>query len=64
MIIIMYNERVGITFLTNPTPTFPPARQEDVIALKRKTGESSIKDAIAQAVYHYLKCQKTDDGAS
>ena len=29
---------------------------EDVIALKTKTGESSIKDAISKAVYHYLKC--------
>ncbi len=32
--------------------------QEDVIALKKKTGESSIKDAIAKAVYHYLKCDR------
>lgn len=32
--------------------------REDVIALKIKTGESSIKDAIAKAVYHYLKCEK------
>jgi hypothetical protein len=30
--------------------------QEDVIALKEKSGESSIKEAIAKAVYHYLKC--------
>ncbi len=29
---------------------------EDVIALKQKSGESSIKEAIAKAVYHYLKC--------
>ncbi len=32
--------------------------QEDVIALKQKSGESSIKDAISKAVYHYLKCDK------
>ncbi len=32
--------------------------QEDVTALKKKTGESSIKDAIAKAVYHYLKCDR------
>ncbi|MCX9010462.1 MAG: DUF5371 family protein [Candidatus Methanoperedens sp.] len=32
--------------------------QEDVIALKKKTGESSVKDAISKAVYHYLKCNK------
>ena len=31
--------------------------QEDVIALKQKTGESSIKEAISKAVYHYLKCE-------
>jgi hypothetical protein len=33
--------------------------QEDLIALKRKSGKSNIKDAVAKAVYHYLKCQKT-----
>lgn len=32
--------------------------QEDVIALKQKSGESSIKEAISKAVYHYLKCDK------
>jgi hypothetical protein len=35
--------------------------QEDVIALKKRTGESNIKDAISKAIYHYLKCQKTDE---
>ncbi len=30
---------------------------EDVIALKTKTGESSVKEAISRAVYHYLKCK-------
>jgi hypothetical protein len=35
--------------------------QEDVIALKEKSGESSIKEAIAKAVYHYLKCDKTHE---
>ena len=29
--------------------------QEDVIALKKKTKKSSIKEAIADAVYFYLK---------
>ncbi len=32
--------------------------QEDAIALKEKTHESSIKEAISKAVYHYLKCDK------
>lgn len=32
--------------------------QEDVIALKEKAHESSIKEAIAKAVYHYLKCDR------
>ncbi len=32
--------------------------QEDVIALKQKSGESSIKEAISKAVYHYLKCDR------
>ncbi len=30
--------------------------QEDVIALKIKSGEDSVKEAISKAVYHYLKC--------
>ncbi|MCX9075934.1 MAG: DUF5371 family protein [Candidatus Methanoperedens sp.] len=30
--------------------------EEDVIALKQKSRETSIKEAIARAVYHYLKC--------
>jgi hypothetical protein len=30
--------------------------QEDVIALKIKSGKSSVKEAIATAVYYYLKC--------
>ena len=29
--------------------------QEDVIALKKKTGKSSVKEAIAEAIYYYLK---------
>ncbi len=34
--------------------------QEDVVALKEKAGESSIKEAISKAVYHYLKCGKEE----
>jgi hypothetical protein len=34
--------------------------QEDVVALKEKAGESSIKEAISKAVYHYLKCDRED----
>ncbi len=30
--------------------------QEDVISLKKKFGETSIKEAISKAVYHYFKC--------
>jgi len=29
--------------------------QEDVITLKKKTGKSSVKEAIAEAIYYYLK---------
>ena len=35
-------------------------QQEDVIALKAKTGESSVKEAISKAVYYYLKYAKED----
>ena len=34
--------------------------QEDVIALKEKCGESSVKEAISKAVYHYLKCDRVN----
>jgi len=34
--------------------------QEDVIALKVKSGETSVKEAISKAVYHYLKCGKEE----
>ncbi len=34
---------------------------EDTIALKEKTGEPSIKEAISKAIYHYLKCQNPDE---
>jgi len=34
--------------------------QEDVVALKAKTGESSVKEAISKAVYYYLKCGKEE----
>lgn len=33
--------------------------EEDIEALKTKTGESSTKDAIAKAVTHYLECEYT-----
>jgi len=34
--------------------------QEDVVALKERSGESSIKEAISKAVYHYLNCKKEE----
>ncbi|MDO8725315.1 MAG: DUF5371 family protein [Candidatus Methanoperedens sp.] len=33
---------------------------EDTIALKAKTGETSIKEAISTAIYHFLKCHDSD----
>ena len=33
--------------------------EDDIEALKQKTGESSTKDAIAKAVSHYLECEYT-----
>ncbi len=35
--------------------------QEDVVALKKKSGESSIEKAIVKAVHHYLKCDKVNE---
>ena len=34
--------------------------QDDVIALKVKTGEAHIREAISKAVYFYLKCGTED----
>ncbi|HEY9246956.1 MAG TPA: DUF5371 family protein [Candidatus Methanoperedens sp.] len=38
--------------------------QEDVIALKKKSGKSSIKEAVARVVYHYLKCDTVFEEAN
>jgi hypothetical protein len=35
--------------------------KEDVIALKVKSGESSVKEALTKAVYHYLKCELANE---
>jgi hypothetical protein len=32
---------------------------DEIEALKKKTGESSTKDALAKAVHHYLECEYT-----
>lgn len=36
--------------------------QDDLDALKEKSGESTTKDALAAAVQHYLECEYTDVG--
>jgi hypothetical protein len=33
--------------------------EEDIEALKQKTGETSTKEALAKAVSHYLECEYT-----
>jgi hypothetical protein len=33
--------------------------EEDIEALKHKTGETSTKEALAKAVSHYLECEYT-----
>lgn len=37
--------------------------QDDLAALKEKTGEISTKEAISKAVYHYLECENTAEEA-
>jgi hypothetical protein len=49
------NRRINLVYVQSIFP------KEDVIALKKKTGESNIMDSVSKAVYHYLKCQKTDE---
>lgn len=36
--------------------------EEDINALKQKTGESSTKEALSKAVTHYLECEYTQTG--
>jgi hypothetical protein len=33
--------------------------EEDIEALKQKTGETSTKEALTKAVSHYLECEYT-----
>ncbi len=33
--------------------------EEDIEALKQKTGETSTKEALSKAVTHYLECEYT-----
>ncbi len=33
--------------------------EDDLEALKKKTGETATKDALAKAVHHYLDCEYT-----
>ncbi len=33
--------------------------EDDLEALKQKTGETATKDALAKAVHHYLDCEYT-----
>jgi hypothetical protein len=51
-------EKMNIVYVQSVFP------EEDVIALKKKSGKSSIKDAVSKAVYHYLQCPKTDEDDS
>ncbi|MDO8727731.1 MAG: DUF5371 family protein [Candidatus Methanoperedens sp.] len=37
---------------------------EITLALKAKTKESSNKEAISKAIYHFLKCQDSDGRAT
>jgi hypothetical protein len=34
--------------------------ERTVVELKIRTGESSTKEAISKAVYHYLKCNNSE----
>jgi hypothetical protein len=36
--------------------------QEDVISLKKKAGEASVKEAISKAVYYYLNYELAGKG--
>jgi len=38
--------------------------QDDLFALRKKTCESSNKEAISKAIYHYLNCRETDEESS
>jgi len=54
MIIMIMMTRTEIVRLMHVQSVLP---EKDVMALKRKTGELFIKDALSKAVYHYLSCK-------
>ena len=35
--------------------------EDDLVLLKKKTGEKNTKDALAKAVAHYLECEYTQE---
>ncbi len=37
--------------------------EDELAALKQKTNEKSTKDAVADAIYHYLECAYTHEDA-
>jgi len=48
------------TILTNRlVHVYIPLSEDIIEALKVKSGERTIKDALAKAVYHYLNCPYT-----
>lgn len=57
MVCLLSYGRLNETKIVHVQSVLP---QEDVIALKEKTGETSVKEAISKAVYHYLKCGKEE----
>ncbi len=35
--------------------------EDDLVLLKKKTGEKNTKDALAKALAHYLECEYTQE---
>ena len=36
--------------------------EDDLKALKQRTGETATKDAILKAILHYLECDRVQEG--
>jgi hypothetical protein len=50
---------MSVTLTDRLIQVYVPLPEDIIEALKAKSGECTIKDALAKAVYHYLNCPYT-----
>ena len=50
---------MSVTLTDRLIQVYVPLPEDIIEALKAKSGECTIKDALAKAIYHYLNCPYT-----